>query len=96
LSGGASRGASEAWADEPVVTRLLEASPTKQPNYDISTSGSDTSEASAQRANITTGSEKVDDVGINLDEVEMSEDEVESLLEPEEEDNAMVVGDEDT
>jgi hypothetical protein len=97
LSGGAPRGPSEVWADEPVATRLLEASPTKQPNHDISTSGSDSSEASAARANITTGSEKVDDVGINLDEVEMSEDEVESLLEPEEEDdNTMIVGDEDS
>jgi hypothetical protein len=44
-------------------------------NHDISTSGSDSSEASEasqRRANNSTGSLKVDDVKINLDEETMS------------------------
>jgi hypothetical protein len=67
-------------------------------NHDISTSGSDSSEASQRKVNNSTGSVKVDDIKINLDEESMSEDEVNELLEPEEEDGneMVVVGDEDS
>jgi hypothetical protein len=65
-------------------------------NHDISDS-SDTSEASQtpqRKANISTGSVKVDDVNINLDEEDMSEGETNELLNPEvEDDDEMAVED---
>jgi hypothetical protein len=51
--------------------------------HDISTSGSDSSEASQRRANNSTGSLKVDEVKINLDEETMSEGGTDDLINPE-------------
>jgi hypothetical protein len=62
-------------------------------NHDISDS-SETSEASQTMANNSTGSGKVDDVNINLDEEDMSEGETNELLNPEvEDDDEMAVED---
>jgi hypothetical protein len=54
-------------------------------NHTLSSSDSDTSEASEEsqvRANTSTGSGRVDDVKINLNEVDMSEGETDELLNP--------------
>jgi hypothetical protein len=61
-------------------------------NHTLSSSESDTSEASEEsqvRANTSTGSGRVDDVKINLNEVDMSEGETEELLNPKEPDEEM-------
>jgi hypothetical protein len=65
-------------------------------NHNLSSSESDTSEASEESqvlANNSTGSGKVDDVKINLDEVDMSEGETEELLNPKVHDEEMVLED---
>jgi hypothetical protein len=65
-------------------------------NHNLSSSESDTSEAleaSQVLANISTGSGKVDDVKINLDEEDMSEGETDELLNLEVYDEEMVTED---
>jgi hypothetical protein len=63
-------------------------------NHDLSTSDSDSSEASQTMANNSTGSGKVDDVNINLDEEDMSEGKTNELLNPEvKDDDEMAVED---
>jgi hypothetical protein len=65
-------------------------------NHNLSSSESDTSEASEASqvlANNSTGSGKVDDVKINLDKEDMSEGETEELLNPEVYDEEMVLED---
>jgi hypothetical protein len=61
--------------------------------HDLSASESDSSEASEASqvlANISTGSVKVDDVKINLDEESMSKGETNDLLQDEDDDEMVV------
>jgi hypothetical protein len=63
-------------------------------NHDLSTSDTDSSEASQTMANNSTGSGKVDDININLGEEDMSEGETNELLNPVvEDDDEMAVED---